>query len=388
MSVIKEFREFFLRNTKVTVGSKADQESNFPVTYQVNGNLEYNRFLKNHIPSEIVFKKLFESIAFKLNVEDTASATTQGLVKVATDQNAFDRTSEVDGNMRSVIEPHQLTDVKNQVITTQTITGDTTINNPTIINISDADIVKFVIGATVTGAGIQTGSIISSIDYTSNEIELSLDCTATAAGIVLTQVASDTTFNNITFNGITIGTFKRTIGTKFRKMYYAAIAFQHSLVIDKATQRLQLFGDVGSPGNNFYYGTNGAGVKGWQNGAYINEVYTTVTASNTVTSASTLVLLTYNALATNTLAIHYMGKAAAALAGDDLQFSVYLKKNSVTVGQLDFNALGHPAHQAAATLSDFDTVDVINGDVITIEITNVSSDDLIGSAKMVYKKIA
>ena len=45
MSVIKEFREFFLRNTKVTIGSKADQESNFPVQYQVNSNLEYNRFL-------------------------------------------------------------------------------------------------------------------------------------------------------------------------------------------------------------------------------------------------------------------------------------------------------------------------------------------------------
>lgn len=388
MSAIKEFMEFFVRNTKVSVGTKADQEVNFPVQYQVNGNLEYNRFLKNHVPSENVFKKLFVSVPFFLNNESTATTTTQGLVKVATDQKAFDRESEADGNMRSTVEPHQLSEVKNQVITTQTITGDINIGNPIVTNISDTDIIKFVIGATITGAGIQTGSVVSAIDYTANEIELSLNCTANTVGVTLTQQSSDTSFNNITFRGLTIGSFKRTIGTNFRKLYYTALAFQHSLVIDKETQRLQLAGDVNVPGNNFYYGTNGAGVKGWQNGAYINEVYTTVTGNGIVNSGTTSILITYNAIATNTLAIHYMSKCAALLAGNDLQFSIYLKKNGAVVGQLVYGTKGTAGFQPTATVSDFDTIDVINGDVITIEIGNTASDDLIGEVKMVYKKIA
>jgi len=380
--------EFFVRNTKVTVGTKADQETNFPVQYQVNGNLEYNRFLKNHVPSENVFKKLFASIPFFLNVESTATITTQGLVKVATDQKAFDRESEADGNMRSVIEPHQLSEVKNQVITAQTITGDITINFPTITNISNANIVKFVIGATVSGAGIQAGSTIVSIDYSTNEIELSLDCTATTVGVTITQIAEDTTFNNITFRGIVIGTFKRTIGTKFRKMYYAALAFQHSLVIDKDTQRLQLDGDVASPGNYYYYGTDGTGAKGWQNGAYINEVYTTITGTASIASGGSSILCTYTALDTNTLAINYLGRAFADASGDELKVNVFLKKNGVTIFQLGSQTPASVGTQPTCTISDFLTVDVIATDVITLEAGNVGADALTIDGKLTYKKIA
>ncbi len=83
MSIIKEFREFFLRNTSVPSGTKPDQETGFPTQYQVEGNNVFNRFLKKNFPSENVFKKLFESIAFKLNVEDTSTSSQQGLVKQA-----------------------------------------------------------------------------------------------------------------------------------------------------------------------------------------------------------------------------------------------------------------------------------------------------------------
>jgi len=388
MSIIKEFKEFFLRDVKTTTGSKPDQEVGFPVTYVVDGVQRNNRFLKNHVPSEAVYKKLFESITFKLNVEDTASTTIQGLVKVATDQNAFDRASEALGAMRSVIEPHQLTDVKNQVITAQTITGDITINNPTVINISDADIVKFVIGATVTGTGVQTGTTISSIDYTANEIELSLNCTATTVGVVLTQVASDTTFNNITFKGLTIGTFKRTISTKFRKIYYTALAFQHSLVIDKATQRLQLDGDDTSPGNNKYYGTNGAGVKGWQNGAYINETYTTVTGNANTTSGNTSILCSYTATGTNTLAINYSGRMFNPSPNEQLIGSIFLKKNGATIYQIGESKPAVAAFQNNTFVADFMTIDVVATDIITVEITNSGSDDITTDGKLIYKKIA
>lgn len=89
MSITKEFREFFLRNVKVPTGTKKDQEINFATQYTaiLNGisKTVYNRFLKDNYPSEDVFKKLFESVTFKLNTEDTATASQQGLVEIATD---------------------------------------------------------------------------------------------------------------------------------------------------------------------------------------------------------------------------------------------------------------------------------------------------------------
>ena len=93
LSTIKEFREFFLRNIPVSGGSKPDQEANYPTQYQATdafGNIRtaYNRFLKSNIPSQDVLSKLFNSIGFKLNPEDTATTSAQGFVKVATDANA------------------------------------------------------------------------------------------------------------------------------------------------------------------------------------------------------------------------------------------------------------------------------------------------------------
>jgi len=89
MAEIKEFREFFLRSTAVNTGAKKDQELGFPTDYIVNGASVKNRFLINHFPNEAVMKKFLESLTFKLNVEDTATETQQGLSKQAT-QAQFD----------------------------------------------------------------------------------------------------------------------------------------------------------------------------------------------------------------------------------------------------------------------------------------------------------
>ena len=101
MAIIKEFREFFLRNIKLPIGTKKDQEPNVAVTYTaiIDGvsKTVYNRFLKNNYPSEDVFKKLFESITFKLNTEDTATTSEQGLVKIATDNQVQLGTSTING---------------------------------------------------------------------------------------------------------------------------------------------------------------------------------------------------------------------------------------------------------------------------------------------------
>ena len=86
---IKEYREFFLRAVQVFTGTKKDQELNYPTKYTVSidgkDTIVGNRLLVGHYPSENTFKKLLESITFKLNPEDSATETQQGLVSLATD---------------------------------------------------------------------------------------------------------------------------------------------------------------------------------------------------------------------------------------------------------------------------------------------------------------
>lgn len=115
MPIIKEFREFFLRNVQVNTGTKKDQETNFPTNYVVGTSNVFNRFLKSHFPSENVFKKLFESITFKLNPEDKATFEAQGLVRRATDAEALNR-NPVSGTFQNVVSPEQLTEVKADIV--------------------------------------------------------------------------------------------------------------------------------------------------------------------------------------------------------------------------------------------------------------------------------
>lgn len=109
MPTIKEFREFFLRAVKTQGGTKPDKEAGYPVEHIINGKKFYNRFLKGHIPSENTIKKLFESLTFKLNKEDTASLDVQGLAKKTNDQDAINRVSGSD--FTSFIQPHQLPEI-------------------------------------------------------------------------------------------------------------------------------------------------------------------------------------------------------------------------------------------------------------------------------------
>lgn len=93
---VPEYREFYLRAIAQTGSASPDKESGFPVKEIVvypdgSTDLENNRFLTNHFPSEKVYKKLFESITFKLNSEDTASVEQQGLVRIAIGQNIVNR---------------------------------------------------------------------------------------------------------------------------------------------------------------------------------------------------------------------------------------------------------------------------------------------------------
>lgn len=70
----------------------------------------YDRFMRQNKPTESIFKKLFDSIPFINDAADTASLTSAGHVKAATDQEVIDRKTPVqygDGHVRAV-QPHQI----------------------------------------------------------------------------------------------------------------------------------------------------------------------------------------------------------------------------------------------------------------------------------------
>ena len=106
---VKEYREFFLRSNSVNSGVKKDQEVGFPATHFINVNgvlkLVGNRFLDGHYPKGDVFSKLFESITFKLNPEDTATETEQGLVSIATHNEVIAGTNLDSNDFQLVVSP-------------------------------------------------------------------------------------------------------------------------------------------------------------------------------------------------------------------------------------------------------------------------------------------
>lgn len=136
MPIIKEKRAFFLRNIQVSTGSDADKESGFPVSYFVKGIKKFNRFLKDNVPSESVFKKLFESIGFKLNKEDTATTSQQGFVKIASDANTISRTSNATNDFTAAVVPHQLPEVISALTINDTEDSFTIVDNIRIASVT------------------------------------------------------------------------------------------------------------------------------------------------------------------------------------------------------------------------------------------------------------
>jgi hypothetical protein len=172
MPEIKEFREFFLRATKVTSGSRPDKEIPFPVQYVVNGSSKYNRFLKDHAPSEKVFKKLFESLTFKLNSDDSATEAQQGLVRFATDLEATNADSAANSaGFYGVLRPNQVAKYLNTSATTTT-----TVSGKTISWYAGGGIIKRVDDVEVAGltGGISVEFVPES-PFEFNNVELPID---------------------------------------------------------------------------------------------------------------------------------------------------------------------------------------------------------------------
>jgi len=198
---IPEFREFFLRTTQVNSGAKPDKETGFPLQYQTtdcDGNVidVYNRFLKGHVPSEAVFKKLMESIAFKLNPEDTANSTNvgHGLVRIAIGSQIVGKLDTENG-FTTVVVPSELP----RVLAGNNVTVDLSIrkvsDNTTVALITPGDRGLYYLAYTVNA--------VAQIDNVKSTVMHTVD-TSTVDENTLTDDGTDTTLHTATVLGGTL----------------------------------------------------------------------------------------------------------------------------------------------------------------------------------------
>lgn len=148
MNIKSELREFFLRNVQVRDGSLRDKEVNYPITHFVNKyfiedgvttirKIEVNnRFTKGSVPSDEIYEKLFNSIIFKENVDDSATTTKAGLVKIANDSQLQQGLEKDEKGITLVPTVKQLANKANTIATAPTISGTFPTNSDIFYSIS------------------------------------------------------------------------------------------------------------------------------------------------------------------------------------------------------------------------------------------------------------
>lgn len=133
-------------------------------------------------------------------------------------------------------------------------TGDIAIGSPNIINVvHNTSASELRVGDPVYGTGIPLGTYIQSIG--TGSIVMSANATANTAALPVTIRRVN--------DGISIQKYKRSISGVDYFHWAILTAVQNSIVIDGTTEAMQLSGDASAPGNYFFYGTNGAGTKGF-----------------------------------------------------------------------------------------------------------------------------
>lgn len=82
--------------------------------------------------------------------------------------------------------------------------------------------------------------------------------------LVLSTDGSDVVVGTpIELGGLKLSILTRTLSGLFRKNYKLEVNVSKSIIIDVTSKKLQLDGDILTPGNLYYYGTNISGTKGY-----------------------------------------------------------------------------------------------------------------------------
>lgn len=145
----------------------------------------------------------------------------------------------------------------------------------------------------------------------------------------------------------------------------AAEGAKYSIEVDQADLYLQLVGDEIEPGNEYFYGTNASGLKGWYAVAAISV------ADSSVTNAK---------LATMTQAT-IKGRAAAAGTGNPQDLTAAQVKTllAFAASEVTFSPTGSIAATTVQTaIAELDTEkQPIDSDLTTIAAISASNDDVI-----------
>ena len=180
MNLKAEVREFFLRNNQVREGALRDRDVNYPITHFVNkyfienGISEIrkievgNRFLKGNVPSDEMYEKLFKSIVFKENIDDIASTTTPGLVKIATDSQLASGLEKDEKGIILVTTAKQLANKANTIITGPSEQGSFS-DNPTIWYVINTKVINklLYVKVTITAKANETGTKQTTLNFSS-----------------------------------------------------------------------------------------------------------------------------------------------------------------------------------------------------------------------------
>ena len=131
-----------------------DRDINYPVKHFVNKyfiengittirKIEVgNRFLKGNVPSDEVYEKLFNSITFKENVDDCATTTKAGLVKIATDNQLTAGTEKDEQGFVLIPTAKQIANKPTSVVPGPTISGYFPDSNNTVWNMISTKIIN------------------------------------------------------------------------------------------------------------------------------------------------------------------------------------------------------------------------------------------------------
>lgn len=213
----KEYREFFLRHGLVNSGAHPDQEVGYPDQYMVGSELKFNRWLAHDFPSQGINEKLFESLTFKLNKEDTASDAAQGLVRLATYIESIGGRDAIAGQFSNVVRPSHLPVIDTVLRSTDTaisISGKRNNGQVNLLEVSDANAAKLNIGDHLVGTGIASGAIVLDIiDTGANINTVVMSVAATSGTNTVTTVTVEDTINGIKLTKAirTNGTFSRVV---------------------------------------------------------------------------------------------------------------------------------------------------------------------------------
>lgn len=331
---VKEYREFFLRHGLVNSGAHPDQEVGYPDQYMVGSELKFNRWLAHDFPSQGINEKLFESLTFKLNKEDTATDAAQGLARLATYLESIGHRDAVAGQFSNVVRPSHLPQSDITLKSTDVavgFTGDVTNGSPIIVDILNAEAALLSKGDNVKGTGITAGSIILDIgphetspgvfSATHSQVTININATATNANVPCTVELTD--------NGLKIQKVIRTFGSVKRVVYATSIdpTTLPPAPLD-ATNFQPVPADPTCPaaGSGTFFDISDA----IPTGDYI------VMATYLLSGVTGTTFATFSGLAKNGAFISDAGYSSsmAYLTGVDRQLRSHMRKVSITLGEM------------------------------------------------------